>query len=147
MARHTRSNSNVMKYQSSRIITHWLIILCAWILLPSLVVATTCNKPFSKVYNEVSPSVVRIFMVAIDPYSALQSVQLGVGTGVVFDNDGHIVTNTHLVYETKEIIVSIGEDDMQQAEIVGIDPITDLAVIRLKALASEPLAFSQSTKP
>lgn len=133
MAHHTRSNSKVMKYQSSRIITHWLIILCTWILLPSLIVAATCNKPFSKVYNEVSPSVVRIFMVAIDPYSALQRVQLGVGTGVVFDNDGHIVTNAHLVYETKEIIVSIGEEDMQQAEIVGIDPITDLAVIKLKA--------------
>jgi S1-C subfamily serine protease len=122
-----------MKYQSSRIITHWLIILCAWILLPSLIVAATCNKPFSKVYNEVSPSVVRIFMVVIDPYSALQRVQLGVGTGVVFDNDGHIFTNAHLVYETKEIIVSIGEEDMQQADIVGIDPITDLAVIKLKA--------------
>ena len=122
-----------MKYQSSRIITHWVTILCTWVLLPSLVVAATCNKPFSKVYKEVSPSVVRIFMVAIDPYSALERVQLGVGTGVVFDNEGHIVTNAHLVYETSEIIVSIGEEDMQQADIVGIDPITDLAVIKLKA--------------
>jgi S1-C subfamily serine protease len=103
----------------------------AWLLIPASSSADTCNKAFSEIFNAVSKSVVRVFVVAIDTYSALERVQLGVGTGLVIDDDGHIVTNAHIVYETSEIIVSVGENDMQPAEIVGIDPITDLAVIKM----------------
>jgi serine protease Do len=132
MARYDKKDRKESKLQSFRIMKYWVLILCFLVLTPSSAFAATCNKPFTKVFSEVSPSVVRIFMVAIDPYSALERVQLGVGTGVVIDDAGHIVTNAHLVYETSEIIVSIGEEDMQEAEIVGLDPITDLAVIKLK---------------
>ena len=114
-------------------IKHWFLILSAWFLISAATYAATCNKPFSDIFREISPSVVRIFTVAIDPYSALERVRLGVGTGLVYDDAGHIVTNAHIVYETSELIVSIGEEDMQPAEIVGIDPITDLAVIKLVA--------------
>lgn len=120
-------------------LTSWVLILCALGLFPTWVSAATCNKPFDQVFREVSPSVVRIFMVAIDPYSAMERVQLGVGTGLVIDDSGHIVTNAHVVYESSEIIVSLDEDDMQPAEIVGIDPITDLAIIRLIAPVGQQL--------
>jgi len=131
MTQHNKKYTKSGRNRSVRNVKNGFLILCALVLIPSSTFAATCNKPFSKVFREVSPSVVRIFMVAIDPYSPLQRVQLGVGTGVVIDNAGHIVTNAHLVYETSEIIVSIGEADMQPAEIVGVDPITDLAVIKL----------------
>ena len=131
MTQHNKKYTKADRNRSFRNVKNGFLILCALVLIPSSTFAATCNKPFSKVFSEVSPSVVRIFMVAIDPYSPLQRVQLGVGTGVVIDNAGHIVTNAHLVYETSEIIVSIGEADMQPAEIVGVDPITDLAVIKL----------------
>jgi S1-C subfamily serine protease len=133
MAQNNDKNTIARNPNSFRFLKYWLLILCAWMLLPTTAYTTSCNKPFSDVFRDISPSVVRIFMVAIDPYSALQRVQLGVGTGVVIDNDGHIVTNAHLVYETNEIIVSFGDEDMQSAEIIGIDPITDLAVIKLIA--------------
>ena len=109
----------------------WYLFIFAWLLIPSPSSAATCNKAFSEIFNDVSASVVRVFVVAIDPYSSLERVQLGVGTGLVIDDDGHIVTNAHVVYETSEIIVSVDDDDMQPAEIVGIDPITDLAVIKV----------------
>lgn len=131
MSQHNKKYTKAGRNCSIRNVKNCFLILCALVLIPSSAFAANCNKPFSKVFREISPSVVRIFMVAIDPYSALQRVQLGVGTGVVIDNAGHIVTNAHLVYETSEIIVSIGEEDMQPAEIVGVDPITDLAVIKL----------------
>ncbi len=118
---------------------YWLLMCCVWLTLtfPVVTTAATCNKPYSEIFRNMSASVVRIFVVAIDPYSALERVKLGVGTGVVFDDNGHIVTNAHIVYETSEIIVSVGEDDMQPAEIVGVDPITDLAVIKLLAPGSQ----------
>lgn len=62
----------------------------------------------------------------------MERVQLGIGTGFVIDDDGHIVTNAHLVYGASEIMISKGEKDMLQAKIVGVDPISDLAVIKLK---------------
>ena len=133
MAQNDNNNSISRNPGSFRFLKHWLLILCAWMLLPATAYSANCNKPFADVFRDVSPSVVRIFMVAIDPYSVLERVQLGVGTGLVIDDDGHIVTNAHLVYETNEIIVSFGDEDMQSAEIIGIDPITDLAVIKLIA--------------
>jgi S1-C subfamily serine protease len=133
MALHNKKKPKSSTISCCNFIKHWFLILLAWILIPAVTYATTCNKPFSDIFREISPSVVRIFTVAIDPYSALERVQLGVGTGLVFDDQGHIVTNAHIVYETSELIVSIGEEDMQPAELVGIDPITDLAVIKLVA--------------
>ena len=114
-------------------LTPWLLLLCVWLSPVSWIAAATCNKSFEQVFRDISPSVVRIFMVAIDPYSAMERVQLGVGTGLVIDDDGHIITNAHVVYESSELIVSFNEEDMQPAEIVGIDPVTDLAVIKLIA--------------
>jgi serine protease Do len=142
MSQHNKKYTKGGRNRSVRNVKNCFLILCALVLIPSSAFAATCNKPFSKVFSEVSPSVVRIFMVAIDPYSALERVQLGVGTGLVIDNAGHIVTNAHLVYETSEIIVSIGEADMQPAEIVGVDPITDLAIIKLK----NPMGKLQTAK-
>ena len=133
MVQHSDITATAHNSGPFRLLMPWLAILFAWVLLPATVYSAACNKPFSDVFRDISPSVVRIFMVAIDPYSALKRVQLGVGTGLVIDDDGHIVTNAHLVYETNEIIVSFGDEDMQSAEIIGIDPITDLAVIKLIA--------------
>jgi len=125
--------------RSCRMLTLWLLILGGWLSQVTLVSAATCNKPFEQVFRDISPSVVRIFMVAIDPYSAMERVQLGVGTGLVIDDDGHIITNAHVVYESSELIVSFNEEDMQAAEIVGIDPLTDLAVIKLIAPMGQQL--------
>jgi S1-C subfamily serine protease len=81
---------------------------------------------------------VRILSVAIDPFKVIERVQLGVGTGFVIDDDGHIVTNAHVVYGASELIVSNGKEQMAKAEIVGVDPISDLAVIKL-ATSDMPL--------
>lgn len=111
----------------------WILILCCWVLTLSTAFASSCDKPFSEVFQEVSPSVVRIISVAIDPFRVAERVQLGVGTGLVIDDDGHIVTNAHLVYGASEIMVSNGKEEMRQTSIVGVDPISDLAVIKVKA--------------
>ncbi len=89
-----------------------------------------CNQSFSDVFDKVAPSVVQVYAVSIDPFAVMHRVQHGVGTGFVIDDDGHIVTNAHVVHGTSEVMVSLDEDDLRPAEVVGIDPISDLAVIR-----------------
>ena len=56
---------------------------------------------------------------------------MGIGTGLVIDDHGHILTNAHVVYDAAEIAVSLDSGDLMEAEIVGIDAISDLAVVRL----------------
>ncbi|MDH3913024.1 MAG: trypsin-like peptidase domain-containing protein [Rhodospirillales bacterium] len=94
--------------------------------------ASTCDKSYREAFEQIAPSVVRIFSVAIDPFSLTERVRLSVGSGLVIDDAGNVVTNAHIVYEAREIMISIDDDDMRKAELVGIDPITDLAIVRLK---------------
>ncbi len=81
--------------------------------------------------RETSPSVVQIFSVTIDPFSVLERVQHGVGTGFVIDDDGRIVTNAHIVYGASEVMIVLADDEMLSAEIVGVDPVADLAMVRI----------------
>lgn len=59
--------------------------------------------------------------------------QQGLGTGVVLDTEGYIITNNHVVNEADEITVRLSNTKEYKAELVGSDPKTDLAVIKIKA--------------
>ena len=106
------------------------VVACLSFLSPT-VAAAECEKSFSDVFREVSPSIVQIFAVSIDPFSLMHRVQHGVGTGFVVDDSGHVVTNAHLVYGASTIMVATSSDEMLEAQLVGVDPLSDLAVVRL----------------
>ena len=72
----------------------------------------------------VSNAVVSI-AVATDKGEAL-------GSGVIFDKEGHIITNNHVVAGASEIQVTLADGRVYDAEATGTDPATDLAVIQLK---------------
>ena len=105
------------------------VVLVCVLAIPA-VPAEECGKTFSEVFREVSPSVVQVYSVAIDPFSVVHRVQHGVGTGFLVDGDGHVVTNAHIVHGTSQIMLSTGDEALFPAELVGSDPISDLAVIR-----------------
>ncbi|WP_314901099.1 trypsin-like peptidase domain-containing protein [Actinomyces naeslundii] len=54
------------------------------------------------------------------------------GSGVIFDKDGHIITNNHVVAGASRIQVTLADGRVYDAETTGTDPATDLAVIQLK---------------
>jgi S1-C subfamily serine protease len=54
----------------------------------------------------------------------------GAASGVIFAPDGYVLTNNHVVENAKEVMVGLTNGDTFQAEVVGTDPATDLAVIR-----------------
>ena len=58
--------------------------------------------------------------------------QSGLGSGIIIDKDGHILTNNHVVNDVNEIKVILADKREFPAEVVGTDPKTDLAVIRIK---------------
>lgn len=56
------------------------------------------------------------------------------GSGVIIDKAGHILTNNHVVADGKDISVTTADGDIYPAKVVGTDPATDLAVIKLTKL-------------
>ena len=54
------------------------------------------------------------------------------GSGVIYDKDGHIITNNHVVAEAAKIQVTLADGRVYDADTTGTDPATDLAVIQLK---------------
>ena len=61
-----------------------------------------------------------------------QESREGLGSGVIIDSRGYIVTNNHVVEDAKEISVTLADQSEHEAVIMGTDPKSDLAVIRLK---------------
>jgi len=68
----------------------------------------------------------------------------GVGTGEIIDERGYILTNNHVVEGAQRIIVTLSDGRALEAEIVGRDPTTDLAVIRVDAQDLIPIQFGSS---
>jgi S1-C subfamily serine protease len=114
-----------------RVITAWAVVAGWAMLAVPAWAAESCDKPFAEVYREVAPSVVRILSIAIDPFSLAERVRMGTGSGVVIDDEGHVVTNAHVVHDAAEVVISVAPDDIRPAQVVGLDPISDLAVVKL----------------
>jgi len=101
-----------------------------------------------ELFERVSPSVVQVAGKAgADDLSKSEGEESGVktGTGFIWDSVGHIVTNDHVVQGTTSLAVRLASGEIAQAEIVGLAPNYDLAVIRLKATRQLPPPISVGT--
>jgi S1-C subfamily serine protease len=84
------------------------------------------------VYKKALPSVVNITSttVAYDFfYGAVP--QRGMGSGFVIDNEGHILTNYHVIESARQVEVTTSDKAKYKAQVVGVDPAHDLAVIQI----------------
>ena len=63
------------------------------------------------------------------------------GSGVIVSQDGYIVTNAHVIAKADEIVVALNDGRKAIAEVIGTDPDSDLAVIKVDMIDLEPLAF------
>ncbi|MFH1748166.1 MAG: trypsin-like peptidase domain-containing protein [Planctomycetota bacterium] len=68
----------------------------------------------------------------------------GSGSGIIFDSDGHILTNNHVVAGRDTLRVQLNDDRTYEATLVGTDPQTDLAVIKIEATGLHALTFGNS---
>jgi S1-C subfamily serine protease len=99
------------------------------------------SQTVSQVAAQASPAVVKI---EADKYG-----RGGSGSGFVFTSNGYIMTNSHVVSNARNLDVILHDGRRFSAEIVGDDPHTDLAVVRVKidGLATLSLGESKSLKP
>jgi serine protease Do len=78
-----------------------------------------------------------------------QRVEHGLGSGVIISPDGYIVTNNHVVDSATDIRVTMSDRRVLPAKLIGTDPLTDLAVIKVNApdLPSVPWGDSSKLRP
>jgi serine protease Do len=81
----------------------------------------------SQVYAKVSPSVVSVVC------TSLTSSSESSGSGVVMSKDGYIITNQHVIADADKITVVMSDSTQYQAELIGSDEQTDLAVLKVDA--------------
>ncbi|MDD2585092.1 MAG: trypsin-like peptidase domain-containing protein [Syntrophomonadaceae bacterium] len=86
----------------------------------------------SDVAAQVSPSVVGITNLSRDGDMFNQRSVETTGSGVIIDKDGYIVTNNHVVKGAEKIIATLADGNEEIAKLIGTDPRTDLAVIKIK---------------
>ncbi len=114
---------------------------------PETALASNSSKAetVNQIYTQDAPGVV--FITAqqkpqTSPFNPFGQSQGGTatGSGFVIDNDGHILTNNHVVAGSDNITVRIGGDDGQtfDASVVGTDPSTDVAVLKVDFGSDQP---------
>ena len=90
----------------------------------------------SAIYATASPAVVSV------------RTGRGAGTGFLVEADGKIVTNAHVVDDARQVTVRFGEDESQPARVLGTDPSSDLAVVKVRPAdlpaGAKPLRFADS---
>ncbi len=79
-----------------------------------------------------------------DRFNLPQETQLSLGSGVIVSREGYILTNDHVVEGVSDIRVTLGDGRVVEGKIVGTDPDTDLAVVRVGAAGLTPITFGQS---
>lgn len=78
------------------------------------------------------------------PFDQPFQLKQGSGSGVIFSTDGYIVTNNHVVDFADEVQVTLSDNRQYTAEVIGKDPKSDLAVIKIEADGLPTLPFADS---
>ena len=99
------------------------------------------------VYESAAPAVVNIstVVIAYDFFMRPVPQEGGTGSGFLYDAEGHIVTNYHVVENAEELSVTLADGEVYPAQIVGVDPSNDLAVVRIDVEnLPQPVALGDS---
>jgi serine protease Do len=102
------------------------------------------DEPVARVASQVGPSVVQVNVnVTQDTLFGPES-EPGVGSGVIYREDGYIITNNHVVEDASEVSVAFADGTTEPAEVVGRDPRTEIAVLRVDRGDLPAARFSDS---
>src|SRR5206468_1828774 len=82
-----------------------------------------CARPIPEIYEQASPVVVTITAQSINPFRLQDRVSHSLGSGFIIQNDGLILTNSHVVYGKQSLTVTLDDGSTVPARIVGADPI------------------------
>ncbi|HEC99970.1 MAG TPA: trypsin-like serine protease [Proteobacteria bacterium] len=115
-----------------------LVLIYALLLSQAGAALTEDEKNNISVYNQVAPSVVNVSSVAMELDFFLNPVpKQGSGSGIIIDDRGYVLTNHHVIMEAQSVQVTLSDGSSYPAKLVGSDPDSDLAVIKIAAPKSK----------
>lgn len=89
------------------------------------------QKAIDHARDTVFPALVNIQVVSVSYWGGTESKDASIGSGTIISNDGLVVTNHHVVSDGRTFRVTLSDKRELSAELVGEDPLTDLAVLRI----------------
>ena len=82
--------------------------------------------------SKVAPSLVRIHVVSVEYQDGREIKREAAGSGTIISAEGHVLTNHHVAGRTRAIICTLATREEIPAELVGTDPLSDIAILKLK---------------
>jgi serine protease Do len=123
-------------------------VLCACVLLLGICSCRSigadltdrpCTESIRTLFERTSPAVVRITGQSINPYRHEERVSRRLGSGFIFDENGLILTNSHVVFGLQSMAVTLDDGTTLPGRLIGADPIFDLAVVQIPHSKSKTL--------
>jgi serine protease Do len=99
--------------------------------------------------DRMRPALVRIHVVSTDYQEGREVKVQAVGSGAIISQDGYVITNHHVAGHGARMVCTLSDREEIPAELVGSDPLTDIAVLKLKPARPQPFipaAFGDSSK-
>src|SRR5438552_5976086 len=116
------------------------IAVLATLVLPTVAAAQPCVDSLASVFERVSPAVVSIQAMKINKAKPQRRFETIVGSGVIIDKDGQVLTNAHVVDGAASLTVTLDSGNKTPARILGMDPVLDVALLRVDSGAALPAA-------
>jgi serine protease Do len=119
-----------------------LVTVLAWLTIGSPIAAqqtTAAPRDIEAALAKVSPSLVRIHVVTYAYEDGRELKREASGSGTIITPEGHVLTNHHVAGRTRSIICTLASREEVPADLVGTDPLSDIAVLKLRP--SKPQVF------
>ena len=118
-----------------------LLVFILLIATPQTAVAQqACTESLASLFERVSPSVVSIQVTKINKAKPQRRFETIVGSGVIIDRDGQVLTNAHVVDGAASLLITLDSGARTPARLVGMDTVTDLALLRIDTSSPLPVA-------
>src|SRR5262249_27856203 len=104
------------------------------------------NQVVTLAAQRVSPSVVTI---TVSGGNASPQPDEGIGSGIIYDSNGLVLTNRHVVSDAQQVKVELNDGRVGDGTVYGVDTLTDLAIVKIDApnLVAAPIGDSSQLQP
>jgi serine protease DegQ len=111
--------------------------------------AAALSGTYRSAVERAAPSVVTVYSARTRPrgpfgLSGRELLSQGLGSGVVLNAEGHVVTNNHVVQDATDIVVAMPDGTLRPAQLRGVDPESDLALLIIDPAGLKPITIGNS---
>jgi S1-C subfamily serine protease len=117
-----------------------LAAVLALLLAPVTAAAQPCGEPFTALFERLAPSTVSVHATKINKAKPQRRFETVLGAGVVVERDGQVLTSAHVVDGAASVTVTLEAGTRLAARLLGLDPMLDVALLRIEARNPTPSA-------